>query len=345
MHRVRRQEGVALLITILVIALMTIIVVEFTHTTQIETHLTRHALSSMQAAYLARAGVALAEVTMKVDAEIKAKSQPKISHDTLTDLWARPFPPQAVGENVGAAGFAILDESARFNVNALALKGAPGDVALESRKTIFQSILAAVGLEPNLIFPLLDWLDAGEDVSGQSGAEAEYYLGLAPPYRPRDGRLLTLDELGLVKGFERLTREQWRALRSVLSVNPDETLRINVNTAPEPLLLAILSAVDAPGVAKTILESRELRPLDDPALKELLDSTQIPRPIRSVFATSSTNFTIHGVGVAADVTRGLAVTERRTGGKLERLEWRDEVARTFTLTSQGASDGIGPPPP
>jgi type II secretory pathway component PulK len=260
--------------------------------------------------------------------------------DTLTDLWAQPFPPRPIGEGVGDAAFHIDDESARFNVNSLVLRPGVSPVMLEARKTLFQGVLTALGLDVNLLFPLLDWLDPDDEVSAQSGAERDYYQDLNPPYEPRNGRMLNLDELQLVRGFSELTREQWAALRTAVTVLPNEELQINVNTAPELLLTALLGAVDNPAAAKAIVAQRQDHPFQNPQeLNQTPGWGQLPPQIRSIFTMRSAYFTIHAVGIAAAVTRGLAVLERRAGTRLEVLDWREEPG-SVSLTTSPPSDGI-----
>lgn len=329
----------ALLLTLLLVALLTIVVIEFTSSTQVEAALTRHALSAVQADYLARAGVALGEIALQLDAVEKTRVPPaRPPVETLLDPWAQPFPPRGLGDGVGSAGFVIEDESSRFNVNALSTTSQnPAD--LEARKAVFQGILVSIGLDSNLLFPLLDWLDGDDEVSSKSGAEREYYLGLVPPYLPRNGRLLSLDELFLVKGFSTVTRAQWALLRNVLTVLPDNQLGINVNTASEIMLTAILTAVDAASAARAIVGRREQQPFTSLAeLAEVPGWSEVPPPIRALFDVRTRYFTIHGIGVAADITRGIAALEQRDHLSLRVVQWKAEPPPS--LTSPGPSGGI-----
>ena len=337
----RQPAGIALLMTLLVVTLLTILVLEFTDSTQVEAHLTRNSVSLLQARYLARGGVALAELLLQLDFAQKTEKPPQRPNvETLLDPWAQPFPPRPIGEGVGDASFRIDDESSRFNLNALAVRPNVNPAALEARKMLFQGVLTAVGLDINLLFPLLDWLDADDEVSGKNGAEREYYESLKPPYEPRNGRLLNIEELQLVRGFGDLSREQWSALRAMVTVLPNEDLQINLNTASEPLLTALLVAVDNAAAAKAIVLQRATQPfVDGRSLNEIPGWAQIPQTVRAFFALHSFYFTIHAVGTAADVSRGLAVLERRSGLRLEVLDWKDEPA-TASLTSSGPSDGM-----
>ncbi|MGH7859928.1 MAG: type II secretion system minor pseudopilin GspK [Candidatus Binatia bacterium] len=343
------QRGVALLVTLLVISLLTVIVIEFTHSTEVDGHLTRNSLASAQAGYLARSGLALAEMTLRIDAEAKAKRPPeRLPVETLTDPWAQPFPPMPVGAGFGAAGFTIIDESSRFNVNALSLSGQTQGTKAIMRQELFQGILEAVGLDENLLYALVDWLDPGDDSDRESGAESPYYLGLRPPYVPRNGRLLSIEELTLVKGFEQLTWEQWTALRMMLTAMPNEDLRINVHTAPELLLTALFAKRDAESVARTIIESRVERPFaDQRELNQLLDSYGLDY-LKEIFTLRSDVFTIYATGSAGDLERHVAVTEelrrQQFPPRLTILNWREE-ALPVALTSAEASVGMTSPLP
>jgi general secretion pathway protein K len=331
--------------TLLIMTLLTILVVEFTHSTQVEAHLTRNALSLLQARYLARGGLALAELLLRMDFVEKTQNPPvRPNVESLLDPWIQPFPPRPIGEGVGDVSFRIDDESARFNLNSLAMRPGVSPVTLEARKTLFQGVLAALSLDVNLLFPLLDWLDADDEVSGNSGAERDSYAARTPPYEPRNGRLLRIEELQLVRGFGDLSREQWRALRSMVTVMPNEDLQINVNTASEALLVALFTAVENAAGAKAIVAQRETKPFAD--LRELTDVpgwTQMPQQVRSFFTLHSFYFTIHAAGTAGGVSRGIAALERRSGPRLELLDWRDEAA-TVSLTSP-PSDGMRLLPP
>ncbi|MGH7822305.1 MAG: type II secretion system protein GspK, partial [Candidatus Binatia bacterium] len=154
--------------------------------------------------------------------------------------------------------------------------------------------------------------------------------------------------LVLVKGFEQLSWEQWTALRGLLTVLPNDSLRINVHTAPELLLTALFAKRDAESVARTLIDSRIERPFPDrKELDALLGSYGLGY-LRDVFAVQSEFFTIYASGFAGDVERHLAVTERRPPRtfppRLEVLNWREE-ALPVTLTSMDASVGMNAPLP
>ncbi len=87
--------------------------------------------------------------------------------------------------------YGITDESSKLNLN-LATR--------EQLGTMFAAVLPEETEIAPLIDALLDWRDQ-DNVPGEQGAEAEYYLSLDPPYTIKNGFFETVEELLLVVGF------------------------------------------------------------------------------------------------------------------------------------------------
>src|ERR1043166_6262788 len=79
MTGVANERGMAVVITLLVVALLTITVVEFTYSVEIDQHMARNALNGLQASLLARAGINLGEALLLHD------NDPWI--DAFTEDW------------------------------------------------------------------------------------------------------------------------------------------------------------------------------------------------------------------------------------------------------------------
>lgn len=344
MKACRNERGVALLVALLVVAILTVVVVEFTHTVEVDGHLARNALGHTQATYLARSAVALAEMTLRLDSQEKTGSSPlRPPVETPADTWAQPFPPFPVGGGFGTVSYVILDENARFNLNALVRRSPETEALL--RQQLFQGILEVAGLDPNLLFPVLDWLDPGDEADRESGAESEFYVEeRRPPYAARNGPFRSLGELLLVKGFDEITWEQWTLLQSMLTVLPSQDLRINLNTAPDVLVTALFTALESGALANTVLTQREDRYfLSRGELQEFLRAYQVPPDATGMFDVRSDIFTIYARGAAGAVERTLSVTEeirRQTFPPQFRFLRRGEEPPPVTLTSREPSTGI-----
>src|SRR5437667_3297862 len=119
MTAVANERGIALIVTLLVVALLTITVVEFTYSVEIDQHMARNALHSLQASLLARAGINLGEALLLHD------NDPRV--DAFTEEWC-PGPSdssclidesnsQLVLPDNMRLRVQIIDESGKLNIN------------------------------------------------------------------------------------------------------------------------------------------------------------------------------------------------------------------------------------
>lgn len=86
----------------------------------------------------------------------------------------------------------MLNESTRLNINAL-------PIGKHQRKLARTRLMALPAMTPSTADALLDWMDSDDDPS-EFGAESSYYTSLTRPYRPRQDRFMSIDELLLVRG-------------------------------------------------------------------------------------------------------------------------------------------------
>ncbi len=109
--RRRDESGIALLVVLLTITLLTIVVLEFTDYAQVETNHALSARNALQATYLARSGINVAEALVSYDGAISPGS------DGEQDLWAKPYPPLPIGD--GTAAIRMRDEARFLNLNEM----------------------------------------------------------------------------------------------------------------------------------------------------------------------------------------------------------------------------------
>jgi general secretion pathway protein K len=238
--RTRKGErGMALLLVLLVVALLTTLLVEFAFSTLVDLRLTETFRDSTQAYYLAKGGVTAGSMLLKED---------RNRYDSLDEMWSQGISNYPVGH--GFISIRISDLGGKLAVNRLVEGNSPQTVMVDR----FYRLFANLGLDrqtdpAELTAALIDWLDSGDDtyrelrVDGRSmpvaGAEAPYYRGLPRPYACKNGRLHTLDELALVKGF---TPEVLRLVTPHLAVNGEEQL--NINTASVAVLMSLDPLID-----------------------------------------------------------------------------------------------------
>ena len=168
----------------------------------------------------------------------------------LTQRWAQPIGAQPI-DGALATGF-FRDETGRFNVNNLL--GVDGKKS-EADAVIFTQLLKNLGLNPDLTNALVDWIDKDDEISFPGGAEDQTYLALPKPYRTANERMVQIEELYSVIGFDVATVTK---LKPFITALPGRT-KININTAPEAVLAAAL-----PALSKAKLDELLIRRMTQP---------------------------------------------------------------------------------
>ncbi|HWP35645.1 MAG TPA: type II secretion system minor pseudopilin GspK [Thermodesulfobacteriota bacterium] len=320
-----RQRGVALVLALLVVALLTATILPFLYDGRVERSVAANLYTGLQAATLAASGVEVAEALLRQDAADDANPQAKKPHpyayDGLDEIWARynDLPLAVAG---GVVSLAVADEGGKINLNNLVSPtGPPNEFWLQA----VRRLLARREQDPALVEPLVDWLDRDSQPFGFGGAEESYYLGLTPPYRPADGPLATVAELRLVKGW---TPEVVAAVTPFVTVARTPT-PVNLNTAPAEVLAALADGMSEACV-RALVETRQRTPLR--TVTEVgqvpgcsgLDTQALGRP-----GTASVTSRLFSVVVTASFRDSRAVVrailERQPGGRgVIRRYWRAE---------------------
>jgi general secretion pathway protein K len=235
------QRGVALVTALLIVSLVTVAAVAMATRQQIDIRRTANLVHGEQAYDYARAAESWGRVILRRDA---AESE----YDYLEEDWATALPPIEV--EGGIVSGKIEDLQGRFNVNNLMTQGGEnGDAEVE----YFKRLLEVLGLEPDLVQALRDWIDPDIKVRFPDGAEDEYYLLQEPPYRAANRPLVSISELRLVKGF---TPEVMQVLLPHVTALPEST-PINVNTATPAVLQALHEELTADDVELLLLDREE----------------------------------------------------------------------------------------
>ncbi len=216
------QRGVALLTALLVVSLATVAAVAMATRQHIDVRRTGNLLHGEQAYAYALAAESWAEVIMDRDAEDS-------DNDMLEEDWAMALPPISV--EGGFVDGRISDLQGRFNVNNLVDEKGPS----EADRDYFTRLLLGLELDIALVNALIDWIDPDIEARYPDGAEDDTYLLNYPPYRTANRPLISVSELGLVKGF---SAEVLAVLEPHITALPEKTA-INVNTASARVLLAL----------------------------------------------------------------------------------------------------------
>jgi general secretion pathway protein K len=236
------ETGVALITALVITALAVVIAAGMASAQQIDVRRTGNVLDGDQA-YLYALGIE--SWAQGVLAEDRRNNQT----DTLQDVWAMVLPPINVPGGKVAGG--ILDQQGLFNLNNLVQNGQKSEADVK----IFQRLLINLKLDPDLVWPLVDWIDPDVELSFPNGAEDAEYLKRAPPYRTANAPLASVSELMLVNGYG---AKMYAELLPYVCALPAVT-RINVNTAPAQVLAALADGI-ALSEAESVIKTREQQP-------------------------------------------------------------------------------------
>jgi len=192
---IRRQASV-LVGVLWCVALLSLVVISALHSSSLGLRVGHHHGDSIQAHYLALAGVERAKALLYHDAAQRQRSQVNHSGSLLNapdlfrdvPLGRGSFSIVRQDNRAGAARitYGITDEESRLNLN-----------------TASAAELAKLPLMPSEVVPgILDWRDSDNQVT-PNGAEIEYYASLPQPYLPRNAPFQTSRELLMVRGIPR----------------------------------------------------------------------------------------------------------------------------------------------
>jgi len=306
------QEGVALLLTLLILFALVGLTVAFSQESSVEMNLAGFARDEARAGAAARAGFALALSALKTD-------DPEM--DSLREDWSSfgKDIPLTHGPAIAVTG-SITDEYGKINVNSLLTKEGTIDPVGKKR---MERLFSLLGLDEEQLDPLLDWLDK-DDVKRMEGAEDFYYQNLETPYLCGNGPFISPGQFALVKGLGEISlsaenhREQ---LGDFLTIYSDG--KINVNTASKQVLQCLDQGIDK-GIAENILEYRK-----ENDFETIQDIKKVPgvtpelfRAIKNAITTKSSAFTIHMEGHCNGAVRTLTAGLLRENGKFRIIYWR-----------------------
>jgi len=193
------SRGVALLTTLLALVFMVVLTLDFGRVIRRQLTGASTSMSRIDLHERARSAVNLALAILAAD-------HTSSTDDNVNEHWANGVwlnQQAATLYDDGTIDLALDDHSGRLQINALLTP--QGEVDPEQRSRLLRLLGSeAIGLPSeeaeHLLDALKDWLDPDDETSG-FGAENSWYHALPKPYDCRNGPMLSLDELSLIRGF------------------------------------------------------------------------------------------------------------------------------------------------
>jgi general secretion pathway protein K len=302
---IHNEKGVvALLLVLWVMVILVAIVGEFSYSMRTEVNITRNFKEEEESYQLALAGIERAKIEIL---SVKEASYVYLNEEGLLVFeGGEEEPVREDTLEMGSFSYTITDEDGKLNINTASLQQ-------------LKNLVKNMGLETDevdtVVDSIIDWRDSN-DLHMLNGAEEDYYQSLQMPYSCKDAPFDVVEELLLVRGVtpeifygsdKKEKEKEYRGLVKYLTTWG--TRKINVNTAPQEVLEALLGIQ----VAEDIVTQREENPL--------YDVRQAARggKLKSMF------FTIVSTGKTSDgpIKRTIKTTLKHNNGQLKTLYWND----------------------
>lgn len=230
--------GFALLVTLLILVLLVVLILEFDRRTRMDLQAAGNFRDLSRSYYLAKSGVSVAEAVLREDAvqDQRAGSQAYDGPPSSAsqELWSTPLPPYPVGE--GTVSGEIQDECGKMSVNALVVAG--GSDRNKDWDARIRRLFEVVEADPAVVAAVGDWIDKDDALADAFGAETDYYASRPRPYRARNGPVVSLPELRMIKGMDESSYAKVKPFLTTAACDGVPPA-VNLNTAAPEVLQAL----------------------------------------------------------------------------------------------------------
>jgi general secretion pathway protein K len=281
------QDGIALIFSLVVVALLSILVIEFSFLSRVDASIVGNWENERRAYYLAKGGVSFGTYLLKRD---------KPGVDCYLDDWAKAIPPLPVDE--GVITFEVSDEDGKIDVNSLIGKNGKLNTKLSK---VTERLFELYDIDSEVLSSLLDYLGAD---SGEAFGESD---------EQRNGPFDTKEELAGFPGID--------ACLDFLTVYSSG--KININTAGAPVLQSLSAGIDE-GVAEAIIDYRTRTPFRKVAQLAAVPGVtpQILNDVKKVATVKSSFFTVKSTGSVSELHKTVVAVIERTKKGLDIVYWR-----------------------
>lgn len=265
-----KQNGMALLVVLLLLAVMVTMASSMTSRYRMEWLRTYNQQIQMQHYWYLVGTESLISKVLKQDFNDNPNK------NSLAQYWAvegQVFPV----ENANVQGV-VRDAQACFNLNALRDTGEESSSSEAMyRADVFSHLLMNLNVDEyqaqQITSAIQDWLDSNTSAR-PLGAEDSEYESLTPPYLPANSLMADVSELRAIKGVSAII---YRRLLPYICVIPERTLQVDINTlriTQAPLLSALFLNTVNTTDAQTLLSNRPQEGWD--SVDKFLQENAIP---------------------------------------------------------------------
>ncbi len=295
----RRQQGVALVIVIWILSLLTLMAGSFAMSMRRESSVSMAVIDSAKALAMAESGIILAEFNL--------------THADPEQRWVANGSIYELERPNGLMRIRIFSESGKVDINA-------------SNATQLSAVLSAVvesdWEQQRLLNAILDWRDADDDTRTQ-GAEKKQYQQAGLSYEPSNDAFQSLEELQRVLGMNEAIYDRILPWITVYSGEAE----VNQNDAAPELLAVLAQDMERRGVHDESLKKRS-EAVNDEDDADGPETGQNDR--EEAFISENQTYTIIAeVNIRDEASAGLEVIvkyqENEDGSPFEVLDWKQNL--------------------
>jgi len=234
------SSGSLLIVVLWIVTVLGVLAAAMGGYLRTEIHLARYQLARAHAKAWAKAGIYRALYKLADDFKVPEytdlSSGNTYDYDWLQDDWAIPWTETfSFGGSGGTVEMTVTDEERRLNVNQLVERAISGDVLDDEMYAAFDQLLN----NTPAVNAILDYLDQ-DQCAGGIGACVSPSEGQST-YRAKNDDIVALEELREIPAITTGLYEN--ILQDFASAVPSGNM-VNINTAPQPVLEALITAVD-----------------------------------------------------------------------------------------------------
>lgn len=305
-----RQDGLAMVVVLWMVSLLTIMAGSFSLSTQRNTALVTAAKERARGLALADAGVHLALIMLSV-------------RDPLM-CWHSDGRTYKVPLAGGEVDITIFAETGKIDINV---------ASEQTLQTVLKKLVGDADTAASLMDKIIDWRDA-DDLKRINGAESKEYLAENKGYVPQNKNFQTLEELQMVLGMNPALYKKMEPLLTVYSQQPG----INPQQASGEVL-RLLFDLDEKTVADFLM-LRQTTPPNAPPPTLNIPVGGIPIIAGSGGCGSDNAYTIYAQSRTVEgIGAGVKVVARRqfsrnNGAPFAFVNWKQQI-----LGSEQSSSG------
>jgi general secretion pathway protein K len=238
MKRLAKQRGVALLVVLILLVMMSALAAKISQQFCRNLQKTHYQVSQQQLRWAMQAQEKVVKERLQVDASGESKAL-----DPEGD-WHQPL--ETRGEDYTVLG-QVEDAQDCFNVNNLLTEEkvaqnqtAPALPEKNRNEQSVEQLLTESGIGQSqaeeIYAQLMDYLD-GDSTTAKEGAENDAWAGLQPARQPANQMMTTLAEIKLLPAFPAAA---YAKVSKLLCALPDAASKVDVNTLPVAILYLAL---------------------------------------------------------------------------------------------------------